>query len=97
MIAIFIPFILLYLLLAIPALYKSHIKKQLFLIDMIQPFFLVVIWVGITMLGVGNQSLANIIEVPIILIVSLIVLYMKMYIKVNKLMNYNLHFIMIFL
>lgn len=100
MIAVFIPFILFYFLLSIPALYKAHKKNELFFIDIIQPFVFVLIWLGITMLGIGDQSLSNVIEVPIILVISLIVLYVKTYIIVKSSITskqnlYNSFFIMV--
>ncbi|NQY54516.1 MAG: hypothetical protein HRT42_13205 [Campylobacteraceae bacterium] len=89
MITIFLLLILFYILFSLYAFYKAKKYSRLFYIDIFSPFILVLFWVIIVSFGIGHQSLSHIIELPIVLVFSLILLYTRVFIinKVN--INYK--------
>lgn len=52
-------------------------------IDMLLPFIPLLVWVGLTAINIGSQSLSNLIEVPIFMIASLVLYIIKMFFPVT--------------
>ena len=67
-------FILLFVLLALysPAWIWLYKKENIRIYDFIYPFVAPVLWIGLTTLNIGAQSLSNLIEIPIVIGVSFI-------------------------
>jgi len=66
-----------YLLLHGLALYASLKLDDFHWQDLLAPFSALLLWVGLTSIGYGPQSLANLIEIPILVSVMLIAYWLR--------------------
>lgn len=83
--------LLLYILLGIVAYNYASRKKTLFWSDIISPILVTILWLFLTGIGYGHQSLSHIIEFPIALLCILILLYLRVFIidRYSKNHRYN--------
>ena len=83
--------LLLYIILGIVAYTSASRKNTLFWSDIISPILVTILWLFLTGIGYGHQSLSHIIEVPIALLFTLILLYLRIFIidKYSKNYRYN--------
>jgi CDP-diglyceride synthetase len=86
MIALFIMCLVVYGVIGAIAFFQLNRKKSLYWSDIASPVLIIVLWVAITSTGYGHQSLSHIVEVPIVLLVSLVLLYIRTFIldRINK-------------
>ena len=80
MIGLFLICIILYGVLGLPALFYAKRRNALFWSDIGLPIFVVVFWVAVTASGYGHQSLSHVVEVPISLAFSLIVINTRVFV-----------------
>lgn len=91
MIDILLILVLFYMVLASYAWAKAINTDRLYWSDIFLPFGAFVFWFVLTSLGFGHQSLAHLFELPIILIFSLIILYLRVFIFDKYKKNYRLN------
>ncbi len=66
-----------YLIVFALAVYSSLKLNDFHWQDLVAPFTAMLLWVGLTSVGYGAQSLANLIEIPILLSVLLITYWLR--------------------
>lgn len=66
-----------YLLLHGLALYASLKLNDFHWQDLLAPFAALLLWTGLTSMGYGPQSLANLVEIPILVLVMLIAYWLR--------------------
>ena len=64
-------------------------RKALFWSDVGLPIFIVLLWYILARSGYGHQSLSQFVEIPIALIVSLIFLYLRVFIVDRYTFNFR--------
>ena len=55
-------------------------RNALYWSDICLPIVLLLVWTGLVSVGYGHQSLSHLIEIPILLMVSVIFLYVRVFI-----------------
>ncbi len=59
---------------------RAHKRNALYWSDICPPLVLPLLWVVITSSGYEHQSLSHLIEVPIVLIISVLLLYLRIFV-----------------
>ncbi|AGH80873.1 hypothetical protein PCNPT3_04655 [Psychromonas sp. CNPT3] len=91
MIEAFIVFILIYVVFSLFAWINAKRRRALYWSDICPPVVLPLFWVAVTATGYGHQSLSHIIEVPIVLIVSLLLLNIRVFVIDRYKKNYKVN------
>ncbi len=91
MIELFIIAIIIYGILASVAYFYAKRRKTLFWSDIGTPIFVILIWIAITAMGYGHQSLSQVIEVPIALMISLVIFNLRVFVIDKYNQNYKLN------
>ena len=105
MIGLFIFCVFIYVIFALLAWYKARRRNALYWSDLCTPIAIPILWICIVSFGYGHQSLSHIIEVPIALLISLLLLYMRVFIldkcnennKMNSLLIFGLGLVVVLL
>jgi len=72
--------LLVYGVVALPALAYARRYRRLFTSDLCGPLLVLGLWLGLVAVGYGPQSLSNVVEVPLALIFSLCTLYVRVFV-----------------
>lgn len=91
MIISFIALIFLYALFGSLAFVYAKRWKTLSWIDAATPFLVVALWMLLTAQGYGHQSLSHVIEVPTVLLATLIFLYIRVFVLDRVTSNHRLN------
>ena len=81
--------ILTYALLSIIAVVYAKKKSAFFATDILQPFIMISLWIFLAALGIGHQSLSHMIEIPLLLAISLVILYLRVFLIDRYFSNYR--------
>ena len=87
----FIIFILIYVAFALLAWINAKRRCALYWTDLCPPIVLPLFWVVVTSSGYGHQSLSHIVEVPIVLVLSLLLLNIRIFVVDRYKKNYKLN------
>ncbi|MBB1268590.1 hypothetical protein [Shewanella sp. SR44-3] len=80
MMNISLTFLVVYLLLAGGAWFNASRRGSLHWCDISAPVLIPLCWVGLVMAGYGHQSLAHLIEIPILLSISVLLLNVRVFV-----------------
>ncbi len=83
--------LLLYLALAAPALLLARLRGGLFWSDLAAPVLILALWILLTALGYGHQSLSHIVELPIALLFGLLLTYARVFLPGLRRANARRH------
>ena len=81
--------LLLYVLLGMVAYISASRKNTLFWTDIISPIIVTILWIAFVAVGYGHQSSSQIIEFPMVLLCTLILLYFRVFILDKYTNNYK--------
>jgi hypothetical protein len=87
----FFIFILIYAVFASLAWINARKRSALYWSDLCPPILLPLFWVAVTSSGYGHQSLSHIIEVPIVLFFSLLLLNVRVFVVDRYKKNYKVN------
>ncbi|WP_418357511.1 hypothetical protein ACNH6B_16115 [Shewanella basaltis] len=91
MVEVFFIFILIYAAFGTLAWINAKSRGALYWSDLCPPILLPLFWVAVTSSGYGHQSLSHIVEVPIVLILSILLLNIRVFIVDRYKKNYKLN------
>ena len=80
MIALLLICLLVYGVLGVVAFLYARHRNVLYWSDMSTPVLVIILWVAVTATGYGHQSLSHVVEVPIALMISLILLNLRVFV-----------------
>ncbi|KTF08651.1 hypothetical protein [Pseudoalteromonas sp. H105] len=91
MVEAFFIFILIYVAFALLAWINAKSRGALYWSDLCPPVVLPLFWVAVTSSGYGHQSLSHIVEVPIVLILSVLFLNIRVFVVDRYKKNYKVN------